>query len=141
MDIEILGKQFHPESLPLRVHLSQRLLDPALLAAGVAEIPVSGETLVFRWRYMSFDMLRTCDYASRMPTMLQVRNVPDRTHRTLKARAALAGLSLSDYVLRELESLAARPTREDLLLRLRERSPTQVSAPVAEVLARERHAH
>jgi plasmid stability protein len=49
--------------------------------------------------------------------MLQVRNVPDEVHTELRRRAAAAGVSLSDYVLRELERVAARP-------------------PVAEVLAR-----
>ena len=41
-------------------------------------------------------MCSTCKYALRM-TMLQIRNVPDDLHRRLKARAAMAGMSLSDY--------------------------------------------
>jgi plasmid stability protein len=49
-----------------------------------------------------------------MAKMIQVRNVPDDVHRTLKARAAAAGLSLSDYVKRDLEEAAARPSLEEI---------------------------
>lgn len=49
-----------------------------------------------------------------MPRMIQVRNVPDEVHRTLKARAAAAGMSLSDYLKRDLEQAAARPSLEEL---------------------------
>lgn len=49
-----------------------------------------------------------------MPKMIQVRNVPDHIHRTLKARAAAAGMSLSDYVKRDLEEAAARPSLEEI---------------------------
>lgn len=53
-----------------------------------------------------------------MSKMIQVRNVPDRIHRKLKSRAALAGMSLSDYLLRELKRTLERPTREELVARL-----------------------
>src|SRR5689334_10615508 len=43
-------------------------------------------------------MCRTCDYTHDMSRMIQVRNVPDTLHRTLKIRAAMAGVSLSDYL-------------------------------------------
>jgi len=43
-----------------------------------------------------------------MSKMIQVRNVPDDVHRALKARAAAAGMSLSDYVKQDLEAAAAR---------------------------------
>ena len=42
--------------------------------------------------------------------MIQIRNVPDPLHRKLKSRAALAGMSLSDYLLREIRAVAERPT-------------------------------
>jgi plasmid stability protein len=48
---------------------------------------------------------------------IQVRNVPDDVHRTLRARAAAAGLSLSEYALRELERVAERPPVADVLQR------------------------
>ena len=63
-----------------------------------------------------------------MSRMIQVRNVPDNVHRTLKAQAALAGMSLSDFLLAEIRHLAERPSVEELRERLRRRS--QVAGPV-----------
>jgi plasmid stability protein len=57
-----------------------------------------------------------------MSKMIQIRNVPDRLHRTLKARAAEAGVSLSDYLLSELRDAAERPTPEEMRQRLERRS-------------------
>lgn len=56
--------------------------------------------------------------------MLQIRNVPDELHRRLKARAALAGTSLSEYALAELRRSLERPTRAELLERVQQRAPT-----------------
>jgi antitoxin FitA len=53
-----------------------------------------------------------------MSKLIQVKNVPDQVHRTLKARAAHAGMTLSDYVKQALEELAARPTLDEVLERL-----------------------
>ena len=61
--------------------------------------------------------------------MIQLRNVPDGVHRTLKARAALAGMSLSDYLIAELRQMAARPTLTELRDRVQRRERvTRVSA-------------
>jgi antitoxin FitA len=46
--------------------------------------------------------------------MIQLRNVPDALHRRLKARAAMAGMSLSDYLLAEIREIAERPTLAEL---------------------------
>jgi plasmid stability protein len=73
-----------------------------------------------------------------MPVMIQVRNVPDELHRTLKARAALSGMSLSDYVLIELRRLAERPTREDLQRRLSQRTSVTPGERIAKAVAAER---
>jgi plasmid stability protein len=54
--------------------------------------------------------------------MIQIRNVPDTLHRRLKSRAALAGMSLSDYLLSKIREIAERPTLEDLRARLGRRS-------------------
>ena len=43
-----------------------------------------------------------------MPSMIQIRNVPDQLHRDLEARAASAGMTLSNYLLAELRALAVR---------------------------------
>lgn len=53
---------------------------------------------------------------------IQVRNVPDDVHRTLRTRAAAAGVSLSDFALEELERVAQRPPVADLLKRARSRA-------------------
>ena len=55
--------------------------------------------------------------------MVQIRNVPPELHRRLKARAAIEGMSMTDYVLRELRKALERPTRQEVLDRLRERPP------------------
>lgn len=63
---------------------------------------------------------------------IQVRRVPDQVHRALVARAAAAGVSLSEFVLSELERVADRPPVADLLARARSRSG---GAPVHEIVA------
>jgi plasmid stability protein len=75
-----------------------------------------------------------------MSKMIQVRNVPDGVHRTLKARAALAGLSLSDFLLAEIRQLAERPTVAELRERLRRRLPVAGPVSTAEAVRRERDA-
>jgi plasmid stability protein len=56
-----------------------------------------------------------------MSKMIQVRNVPDSVHRILKARAAEAGMSLSDYIKRDLEASAAQATMEEIYARVKAR--------------------
>lgn len=58
-----------------------------------------------------------------MSKMIQVRNVPDEVHRTLKARAAAEGVSLSDYIKRELETSAARARLDEIDARVRANRP------------------
>ena len=73
-----------------------------------------------------------------MSRMVQVRNVPDALHRKLKARAADAGQTLSDYLLVEVERLAARPTRGEMLARIHSRSRVTLKTPAAEIIRDER---
>jgi len=70
--------------------------------------------------------------------MIQIRNVPDALHRRLKSRAALAGMSLSDYLLNELREMAERPTLEELRARLRSRSRITPSVEPSEAVRAER---
>ena len=56
-----------------------------------------------------------------MSRMIQIRNVPDELHRSLKVRAAQAGMTLSDYLLREIAIVARRPRLDDLVARIRAR--------------------
>ena len=73
-----------------------------------------------------------------MSKMLQIRNVPDEVHRRLKSRAALVGVSMSDYVLREIERTLSRPTRDEVFARIAELPPIDLDPPSAEVLREER---
>lgn len=73
-----------------------------------------------------------------MSTMIQIRNVPEEMHRRIKARAALAGMSMSELILQELEKLLQRPTREDLLDRLARLPEVDLDPAPAEVLHAER---
>jgi antitoxin FitA len=73
-----------------------------------------------------------------MPRMVQIRNVPDPLHRKLKARAANAGRTLSDYLLAELERLASRPTRDEMLSRLHSRRRVTLKTAASTVIRQER---
>jgi len=64
-----------------------------------------------------------------MGTLVQVRDLPDDVHRMLKARAAAAGLSLSEYLRRVLTRAASRPTPEELSARIRARGAVRLSTP------------
>ena len=71
-----------------------------------------------------------------MSRMIQIRHVPDALHRRLRARAAMAGMSLSDYLRLELEQIAAQLTYDELKGRLAELPPARVAeAPAAAVRA------
>ena len=73
-----------------------------------------------------------------MSSMIQIRNVPKALHRQLKSRAALAGMSLSDYLLKEIRDVAERPTLEELRARLQSRSGTTPSVAPAQAIRAER---
>lgn len=73
-----------------------------------------------------------------MSKMIQMRNVPDELHRTLKARAALEGKSLSDYLISEIRLIADRPAPAEMRRRLDGRAPAKVSRPPADLVREER---
>lgn len=73
-----------------------------------------------------------------MSAMIQIRNVPDTLHRRLKARAALSGMSLSDYLLNEIRQTAERPTLDELRARLQSRSATAPTPAPAKAVRAER---
>jgi len=73
-----------------------------------------------------------------MSKMVQIRHVPDALHRKLKVRAVEAGQTLSDYLLAELERLAARPTRDQMLARIHGRKRVTLKTPAAAVIRDER---
>jgi plasmid stability protein len=86
----------------------------------------------------SIDMCGTCFNVYHMAAMIQIRNVPDELHRRLKSRAALAGMSLSDYLLGEIREVAERPTIADLRNRLQSRSAVTPSVAPADAVRAER---
>ncbi|HUP63283.1 MAG TPA: hypothetical protein VNA69_23030 [Thermoanaerobaculia bacterium] len=73
-----------------------------------------------------------------MGKMVQIRNVPDEIHRTIKARAALAGMSLSDYLLEEIRKGAERPTPRELAERLASREPVKTRLSTVRIIREER---
>ena len=75
-----------------------------------------------------------------MPKMIKLRNVPDALHRSLKARAAMAGMSLSDYLLAEIKELAEQPTLAELRGRLHRRKAVALSIDTARLVREEREA-
>lgn len=67
--------------------------------------------------------------------MLQIKDVPPDVHRVLKARAALEGLSLTEYVRRTLEQAARRPSRAELIAELSSIDPVDTGEASADALA------
>lgn len=80
------------------------------------------------------DMCRTCLYAEDMSKMIQVRNVPEHVHGTLKSRAAREGMSLSDFLKKELARAAERPTMQEWLERTQQAKPIRARRSPAQVV-------
>jgi antitoxin FitA len=80
----------------------------------------------------------TCDNVFHMTKMIQIRHVPDDVHRTLKIRAARAGLSLSDYLRQEVEEIARRPTLDEWLEELAADEPVSPPESAADAVRAER---
>lgn len=70
--------------------------------------------------------------------MIQLRNVPPELHRKLKSRAALAGMSLSDYLIDIIRRDAERPTVDELIARLRDREPIESELSAADMIREQR---
>ena len=84
------------------------------------------------------DMCSTCFYHFDMSTMIQIRNVPDALHRKLKSRAALAGMSLSDYLLNEIRKVAEQPTLDEMRARLQSLPPLESTLSPVDIIRAER---
>ena len=83
-------------------------------------------------------MFITCKYHYHMSKMIQLRHVPDGLHRQLKARAALEGLSLSDFLIREARKIADRPTAAEMRERLARRASAALRVTPPEAVRQER---
>ena len=75
-----------------------------------------------------------------MAGMIQIRNVPEKLHRKLKARAALAGMSLSDYLLLQIRAVAEQPTPEELREMIARLTPVDPDESPVEAVRAERKA-
>jgi hypothetical protein len=73
-----------------------------------------------------------------MSKLVQVKGVPEGVHRRLKARAALRGQTLSDYLRGEMQRLAARPSAEELLALLDREAPAALGESAASEVRRAR---
>ena len=73
-----------------------------------------------------------------MSAMIQIRNVPEHIHRTLKARSALLGKSLSDLILDELQAMISVPSAQELQLQLKDAAPFAMRVSAAELIRQER---
>ena len=73
-----------------------------------------------------------------MSVVIQIRNVPESLHRRLEARAVLAGMSLSDYLLNEIREVAGRLKIEELRARLNALPPVKLSVDPARAVRAER---
>ena len=74
-----------------------------------------------------------------MYRMIQIRNVPESLHRSLKARAAMAGMPLSTYLLNHIAALASVPTPQEMTARLERLEPITPRENAAEALHRTRN--
>ena len=70
--------------------------------------------------------------------MIQLRNVPEELHRRLKARSAMAGMSLSDYLTKEVRRIADQPTMEEWFERVRRLTPVKLKESAADLVRAER---
>jgi plasmid stability protein len=73
-----------------------------------------------------------------MAKMIQLRHVPDALHRRLKTRAALAEMSLSEYLIREVRKIAERPTLDEIKARLRATGPSRLKTSPTTIVREER---
>jgi antitoxin FitA len=85
-------------------------------------------------------MFCTCDTLICMSKMIQIRNVPDQLHRTLKVRAAKASMTLSDYLLSEIEQIAEKPSLHEWLEKVSRDEPVEVEEPPEAIIRRMRDA-
>jgi len=83
-------------------------------------------------------MCSTCKYVEGMSKMIQLRHVPDAVHRKLKARAAMKGMSLSEYLVSELTPIAELPTMDDFLDHLAARERVTLREPSAVTIRKAR---
>jgi plasmid stability protein len=83
-------------------------------------------------------MCNTCFHAELIGDVIQICNVPEDLHRQLKSRSAMAGMSLSDYLLHEVRQIAECPTLAEFLTRLRGLPIVNIDVLPADAIREER---
>jgi len=68
---------------------------------------------------------------------IQVKDVPDDVHRILRSRAAAAGQSLQEYLLARITREARRPTLDEVIQRMGQRSGGSLTPSQAVALLHE----
>ena len=114
------------------IHFESQADAPQVFQILVFGVRVAAFDTEFSWmRYVFFNVLN-------LSAVLVIVGVGLTLHRRLKSRAAMAGMSLSDYLLNELREVAERPTLDELRARLRNRSRTTLSLDPAAAVRAER---
>lgn len=85
----------------------------------------------------AIDVSGTVDNVLHMSKMIQIRNVPDEMHRLLKMRAAAEGISLSDYIKRELDIVSGKSTWDEVDARIKARGRSKVKSETIVQILRE----
>jgi hypothetical protein len=83
-------------------------------------------------------MWPTCRYPGAMAKMIQVRHVPDSLHRRLTSLARQSRMSLSDYLLVEMQRSSERPAPAEILARLSKLRPVATRSTILRMLCEER---
>lgn len=88
--------------------------------------------------YAHHHFVSACNSILIVSKTIQIRNVSKELHRALKIRAAQSGMTLSDYLLAEIEQVAAKPTLSELMDRLALEEPVELDEPPALIIRRHR---
>jgi plasmid stability protein len=115
------------------------LLPPAWVwrCFGAGDAAGGDSSVSARSDHVQTAMCSACDNVLRM-AHIQIRNVPPELHRKLKVRAAEAGMTLSDYLLREVERTASRPTIDELTRRIESRKLVRLKSRPADLIREDR---
>ena len=73
-----------------------------------------------------------------MNKFVQIRSLPDATHRKLKIRAAESGVSISDYLKRLIDHDLAKPSWDEIAKRMDKLPPITLPETSAEMIRYER---
>jgi hypothetical protein len=73
-----------------------------------------------------------------MSKMIQIRDVPDRVHKVLTRRAALAGMSLSDFLKQQLDEQTSQWTWDEVGTYIDSRRPVTFTEDPVDIIRQAR---